>query len=75
MLSPAEWDALPWDVTRAYLWGLEQDGTIGEAQDGELPDGFEPTVRSDVDAGTDVIDLAAMRTELEAGRAKRTGGS
>jgi hypothetical protein len=39
-----------------------------------MPPGFEPTVRSDVDAGTDVIDLAAMRAELEAERDRRQKG-
>jgi hypothetical protein len=42
--------------------------------DGDMPNGFEPTVRANVDAGTDVIDLAAMRAELEADRARRQGG-
>lgn len=40
-----------------------------------MPPGFEPTVRSDVDAGTDVIDLAAMRDELEAARDRQKGGA
>ena len=30
-----------------------------------------PQVRENVDAGTDVIDLAAMKAELEAGRGYR----
>lgn len=30
-----------------------------------------PLVRENVDAGTDVIDLAAMKAELEAGRVLR----
>lgn len=61
-------------MQRCYLDGLEQDGTLGESGDGELPPGFEPTVRENVDAGTDVIDLAAMRSQLEADRDRRMKG-
>jgi hypothetical protein len=62
-------------VQRAYLQGLEDDGTLsfseGESE-GEMPEG---TVhRANVDAGTDVIDLAGMRAELEAARRDRQGG-
>jgi hypothetical protein len=61
-------------VQRCYLEGLQQDGTLGEQDDGELPPGFEPTVRENVDAGTEVIDLAAMRDQLEADRKRRMEG-
>jgi hypothetical protein len=33
-----------------------------------------PTIRENVDAGVKVIDLTAMRAELEAARAKRQQG-
>lgn len=61
-------------MQRCYLEGLQQDGTISSSDDDDQAPGFEPTVRSDVDAGTDVIDLGAMRAELEAGRDRRTKG-
>jgi hypothetical protein len=65
---------LPWTVQRAYLEGLEADGTITrdeEAADGGFPSPAEggPTVRR-AEAGTDVIDITAMRDELE----RRRGG-
>jgi hypothetical protein len=60
-------------VQRAYLAGLETDGTLSyDEGDGELP--AETTHRTGVDAGTDVIDLAGMRAELEAARRDRQGG-
>lgn len=61
-------------MQRAYLDGLEQDGTLSwdHGEDG-FPEGFEPAVRTDVDAGTGVIDLASMRSELEADRARKQG--
>jgi len=60
-------------VQRAYLDGLEADGTLSfEDGAGELPEG---TVhRAGIDAGTDVIDLAGMRAELEAERRRKGGG-
>lgn len=42
-------------------------------EQGEMGPEGGPTVRENVDAGTDVIDLTAMRKELEAQRAKRGG--
>jgi hypothetical protein len=47
---------------------LNRDG--GGLED--MPDG--PTVRKNVDAGVDVIDLTAMRASLEAERARKQGG-
>lgn len=42
---------------------------------GEITPGVSgPVIREGVDAGTDVIDLTAMRSELEAARARRQGG-
>ncbi len=44
-------------------------------QTGEVTPGMNgPQIREGVDAGTDVIDLTAMRAELEADRARRGGG-
>jgi hypothetical protein len=45
----------------------------GEGESGldVMPAEMRPTVRESVDAGTDVIDLTAMRRELEAGRLTR----
>lgn len=60
-------------MKRAYLDGLEADGTISfEGEEGE--EGFPaasaggPQVRKAVDAGIDVIDLTAMRAQLESKR-------
>lgn len=59
-------------MQRAYLEGLEADGTIKLQDSSE--DGFPaegeggPRVRKGVDAGTDVIDITAMRAELEGKR-------
>lgn len=57
-------------MQRAYLDGLEADGTLS-FKDGGGEEGFPaagaggPQVRKEVDAGTDVIDLGAMRQALE----------
>jgi hypothetical protein len=60
-------------VQRAYLAGLEADGTLSyDEGDGEMPEGA--VHRTGVEAGTDVIDLAAMRDELEAERRRKQGG-
>jgi hypothetical protein len=62
-------------VRRTYLDGLEGDGTI-RFEEGEGEEGFPaasaggPQVRKDVDPGTRVIDLTAMREQLE----KKRGG-
>jgi len=46
-----------------------------QEQTGEVTPGMNgPQIREGVDAGTDVIDLTAMRAELEADRARRGGG-
>jgi hypothetical protein len=62
-------------VQRSYLEGLEADGTItrdeGEAAGGAFPSAAEGgPVQRQAEAGTDVIDITAMRAELE----KRRGG-
>lgn len=45
-----------------------------DSGDGEVTPGVAgPKIRENVYAGTDVIDLTAMRAELEADRAKRGG--
>lgn len=72
--SQPEWDDLTWDLRRAYLEGLSDDETVpfaieDNASAGAFPQGMQPNIRR-ADAGTDVIDLAAMREELEAGRRK-----
>jgi hypothetical protein len=46
-----------------------------DAEPGEVTPGVSgPTIRENVDAGVKVIDLAAMRAELEADRDRRKGG-
>ena len=59
-------------MQRAYLDGLEAEGVISLKGTGEegFPSTAEggPTVRKGVDAGTDVIDLTAMRKHLESTR-------
>jgi hypothetical protein len=60
-------------VRRAYLDGLEADGTISfDEGEGEIPAASAggPTVRKGIDPGTKVIDLTGMRAELE----KKRGG-
>lgn len=76
-MSWKEWLTITWDERRTLLEGLSEDEEVGFRL-GE-DDGFAgmqggPTVRENVDAGTDVIDLAAMRAELEAARAERQKG-
>jgi len=78
-MSPEDWRATSWADKRMYLDGLIDDETVpismeeGGAQG--LPTGAAgPTIRSNVEAGTDVIDLNAMRAELEAERLARKGG-
>lgn len=70
-MTPAEWDDTPWDIQQAYLDGLDQDEDIPFSRNSDASGAFGegemgPTVRTGVDAGTAVIDLAAMRAELEA---------
>lgn len=52
--------------------GLEADGTLSFQGGDEMPE--ETVHRERVDAGTDVIDLAAMRAELETERRRKQGG-
>jgi hypothetical protein len=72
-MSAAEWDATPWHDQMAYLEGLDEDREVpfGLLED-EVLEGVQH--RTGVDAGTDVIDLSKMKTELEAGRAAKRGG-
>lgn len=71
-----EWTHTPWHDQRAIIDYLDQAEDIPFSLQGggleDLPEGHRPQVRSGVDAGTDVIDLAAMRASFEAGR--RGGG-
>jgi hypothetical protein len=76
-MSPGQWDAEPWYVQKAYLEGLEAEGIFEFREAGPEPGemGLEgPAVREGVDAGVGVIDLTAMREELEAQRRKRDSG-
>lgn len=68
-----------WDLRRAYLEGLDQDESVPfHMEVSEMPmlagapGGFR--VRENVDAGVEVIDLTALRAELEAGRRKGGDG-
>lgn len=46
-----------------------------EPEDGEVTPGVSgPQIRENVDTGMKVINLAEMRAQLEADRAKRQGG-
>jgi hypothetical protein len=84
-MTPDEWDDTSWDIQQVYLEGLEQDpevpltfdqgGSGGDAGGvfAGLPAGQGPQIRENVDAGVDVIDLSAMRRELEASRRHRPG--
>ena len=64
-------------MQKCYLDGLAEDESVPftwKEETGELTPGMAgPVRRENVDAGTDVIDLTAMRAELEAERAKRGG--
>ena len=53
-------------MQRAYLEGLEADGTVSFDRDGEFPSEAEggPKVRQ-AEVTADVIDITAMRAELE----------
>lgn len=71
-LSPDEWDALSWDVRETYLDGLSEEEDIPfrmERGAGPGPGG-RPRTR-EVPAAVAVIDLDAMRQELEANPAAR----
>ena len=68
-------------MQETYLQGLSEDPDVPFKIQEEDPDAIfgtdedgqraGPLVRENVDAGVDVIDLAAMKAELEAGRAQR----
>lgn len=76
--SEDEWDGLSWDRRQAYLDGLSAEEDIPfrvEADPVQVPErqaaaGGGPVIRK-VDAGPAVIDLAAMKRELEANPAAR----
>lgn len=53
---------------------MDEDVPFRWQDDGELQPGAGPTVRENVDAGVDVINLTEMRQQLEADRAARQGG-
>ena len=60
---------MPWPEQRAVIDFMEQAEDIPlSVAEGDIPADLRPTVRANVDAGTDVIDLGAMRAELEAAR-------
>lgn len=72
--SEQEWDDLRWDLRWSYLRGMSDDENVpfameDPADSGAFPAGMQPAIRH-ADAGTDVIDLTAMREELEASRRK-----
>lgn len=64
-------------MQRCYLDGLAEDESVPfswKEETGEITPGMAgPQVRENVDMGADVLDLTAMRAELEAERAKRGG--
>jgi hypothetical protein len=77
--SEDEWDALSWDRRQAYLDGLSAEEDIPfriEPDPFQVPErqaaaGGDGPVTRRVDAGPAVIDLAAMKRELEANPAAR----
>jgi hypothetical protein len=75
--TAGEWDALSWDIRRAYLAGLDEDETVPfsfRAADTQVPGGgMGPQVRQGVNAGVSQIDLGAMVADLEAARQRRDG--
>lgn len=70
-LSAPEWDALGWDLQRAYLEGMEQDESVPlvferrRGMDG-IPPGLRPREREV--QGAPVIDITGMIAGLEATR-------
>jgi hypothetical protein len=56
------------------MQGLEMEGIVEFAGGDEAP-ASGPAVREGVDAGMPVIDLAAMRAELEANRRDKGGAT
>lgn len=78
-MAPEEWDDLGWDLQRLYLDGLAADESVPFHFTEEAPEmgagtGMGPVVRENVDAGTDVIDLGAMRDQLEDQRRRKAEG-
>jgi hypothetical protein len=72
---------LSWDLQKTYLAGLAEDESVPfswkeePAGPGELTPGVSgPQVRENVDIGARVLDLTAMRAELEAARARKDEG-
>lgn len=73
-ISEDEWARTSWASQRAILDFMAQAEDIPFSWAAEsMPSDQGPTVRENVDAGVGVIDLIAMRDELEAQRAKRAG--
>lgn len=77
--------ALSWDLQQTYLDGLSEDEEIPfrmvpdagrRFRPGEeaAPGTAGPGMREGVDAGVKVIDLAAMKTELETLRRQQAAG-
>jgi len=64
-------------VQKCYLDGLAEDESVPfsfREENTELTPGMAgPKVRENVDMGADVLDLTAMRAELEADRSKKGG--
>lgn len=62
-------------MKRAYLDGLDADESVPMSlrEGGGDGEGLPVTKRT-VDPGVDVIDLAAMREQLDASRGQRGGG-
>lgn len=60
-----------------YMEYLDEDDEIpfrlNEAEPGDASDGNGPAVREGVDIGASVLDLNAMRAELEEARKQRGG--
>lgn len=77
-ITPAEWDSLGWDYQQMYLDHLDQDEEIPfriETSQPNEPAGADgPATRENVDIGASVLDLNAMRADLEEARRRRRGG-
>ena len=76
--TPAEWDGLGWDYQQMYLEHLDEDEQvpfrIETSTPGESAGDVGPATRENVDIGASVLDLNAMRADLEEARRKRRGG-
>ncbi len=77
-ISPTEWDSLGWDYQQMYLDHLDADEEIPFHIDtptpGESSGDVGPATRENVDIGASVLDLNAMRADLEEARKRRRGG-